>query len=126
VYHDELDGIEVKKILIMIGTNNLQMNSDAEIIAGLRQLIIAIQERQPKATILLAGILPRVDMAERVQHINKGILQLAGSLQVQFINPGQVLLKADQSPDPTLYTDGLHPNNTGYSKLAAYLQPYLK
>lgn len=126
VYHDELDGFEAKKILIMIGTNNLQMNNDAEIIAGLQQLVLAIKARQAKADILLAGILPRVDMAERVAKINKSILQLAGSTQVQFINPGQVLLKADQTPDSTLYTDGLHPNNTGYSKLATYLQPYLK
>ena len=110
----------------MIGTNNLQMNNDAEIIAGLQQLILAIKARQAKAEILLAGILPRVDMAERVAKINKSILQLAGSTQVQFINPGQVLLKADQTPDSTLYTDGLHPNSTGYSKLATYLKPYLK
>jgi lysophospholipase L1-like esterase len=126
VYHDELDGFEAKKIVIMIGTNNLQMNNDAEIITGLQQLIVAIKERQPKATILLAGILPRVDMAERVSRINKGILQLAGSQQVQFIHPGQVLLKADLTPDSSLFVDGLHPNSTGYSKLAAYLQPYLK
>ncbi|WP_440133075.1 SGNH/GDSL hydrolase family protein [Chitinophaga sancti] len=126
VYHDELDGFEAKKIVIMIGTNNLQMNNDPEIIAGLQQLILAVKERQPKAEILLAGILPRVDMAERVAKINKSILRLAGSLQVQFINPGQVLLKPDQAPDSSLYTDGLHPNNTGYSKLAGYLQPYLK
>lgn len=126
VYHDELDGFEAKKIVIMIGTNNLQMNNDPAIIAGLQQLIIAIRERQPKAAILLAGILPRVDMAERVTQINKSILQLAGSLQVQFINPGQVLLKGDMTPDSTLFTDGLHPNNIGYSKLAGYLQPYLK
>lgn len=126
VYHDELDGFEAKKIVIMIGTNNLQMNKDEEIIAGLTQLVLAIKDRQPKAEILLAGILPRTDMAERVQQINKGIRQMAGMQQVQFINPGQVLLNSDLKPDSTLYTDGLHPNSTGYSKLAGYLQPYLQ
>lgn len=126
VYHDELDGFEAKKIVIMIGTNNLQMNTDAEIIAGLQQLVIAIKERQPKADILLAGILPRVDMADRVAKINKGIQQMAGMQQVPFINPGQVLLNADLKPDSTLFTDGLHPNSTGYSKLADYLRRYLQ
>lgn len=126
VYHDELDGFEAKKIVIMIGTNNLQMNDDAAIIAGLAQLVVAVRDRQPKATILLAGILPRVDMAERVARINQDILQLAGEQQVQFIHPGKVLLKADQTPDSSLFTDGLHPNSTGYSKLAGYLRPWLK
>jgi lysophospholipase L1-like esterase len=126
VYHDELDGYTPKKILIMIGTNNLAMNTDEEIVAGLKQLVIAIRERQPRAGILLAGILPRADMAERVTRINKSILQLAGTVQVQYINPGQVLLKPDHTPDTTLFTDGLHPNSTGYSKLAAFLKPYLQ
>ncbi|WP_083729812.1 SGNH/GDSL hydrolase family protein [[Flexibacter] sp. ATCC 35208] len=126
VYHDELDGFEARKIVIMIGTNNLQMNTDAEIIAGLQQLVIAIKERQPKADILLAGILPRVDMADRVAKINKGIQQMAGMQQVLFINPGQVLLNTDLKPDSTLFTDGLHPNSTGYSQLADYLRRYLQ
>ncbi|WP_343668072.1 SGNH/GDSL hydrolase family protein [Chitinophaga sp.] len=126
VYHDELDGFEAKKILIMIGTNNLQMNTDAEIIAGLQQLVMAIRERQPKAEILLAGILPRTNMADRVAKINKGIRQMAGMQQVQFIDPGVVLLDNQGVPDSQLFTDGLHPNSTGYSKLAEYLKRYLQ
>lgn len=126
VYHDELDGFEARKIVVMIGTNNLQWNTDEVIIDKLRELLIAIKDRQPKAGILLAGILPRTDMAERVRVINKGILQLAGEMQVQYINPGQVLLKADGNPDKELFTDGLHPNSVGYGKLAQYLQPYLQ
>lgn len=126
VYHDELDGFEAKKIVVMIGTNNLQWNTDAVIIDKLRELVLAIKDRQPKAVILLAGILPRVDMADRVTQINRSILQLAGDQQVQFIHPGVVLLKEDGMPDGGLFTDGLHPNNVGYGKLAKYLQPYLK
>jgi lysophospholipase L1-like esterase len=126
VYHDELDGFEAKKIVIMIGTNNLQWNTDPVIIDKLRELVLATRDRQPNAEILLAGILPRTDMAERVSQINKCILQLAGDLQVQYINPGQVLLKDDHTPDGSLFTDGLHPNSMGYGKLAAYLRPYLQ
>jgi lysophospholipase L1-like esterase len=36
------------------------------------------------------------------------------------------LLKEDATIDNSLFTDGLHPNATGYSKLAHFLQPYLK
>eukprot|EP01034_Spumella_vulgaris_P014863 gene14863-18989_t len=34
IYHGELDGFMAKQIFVNIGTNNLQMNSDEEILAG--------------------------------------------------------------------------------------------
>ena len=126
VYHDELDGYAANKIYIMIGTNNLEMNTNEEIIAGLKLLVSAIKQRQPKAGILVSGILPRANQEKRIVAINQGIMQMAGTEQVQFINPGTVLLKPDATIDNSLFTDGLHPNGIGYSKLAHFLQPYLK
>jgi hypothetical protein len=126
VYHDELDGFKAAKIYIMIGTNNLELNTDEDIIAGLRQLVQAIRYRQPKAKILLSGILPRKDQEPRIVRINRGIMQMAGAEKVKFVNPGTVLLKPDATIDASLFTDGLHPNTTGYRKLADYLQPYLQ
>lgn len=126
VYHDELDGYAANKIYIMIGTNNLEMNTNEEIITGLKLLVSAIRQRQPKAGILLSGILPRANQEKRIVAINQGIMQMAGEEQVQFINPGTILLKEDATIDNSLFTDGLHPNSTGYSKLAHFLQPYLK
>jgi lysophospholipase L1-like esterase len=126
VYHDELDGYTANKIYVMIGTNNLELNTNEEIISGLRLLVAAIRQRQPKAGILLSGILPRTNQEKRILTINQGIMQMAGEEQVQFVNPGIVLLKEDATIDNSLFTDGLHPNTTGYSKLAHFLQPYLK
>ena len=62
VYHGELDSISPQQIILMIGTNNLQFNTDTEIIVGLRFLIKAIKTKQPSADILLVGLLPRRDM----------------------------------------------------------------
>ncbi|PPJ40487.1 acetylhydrolase, partial [Pseudoxanthomonas sp. KAs_5_3] len=45
VYHDELDGYQASKIYIMIGTNNLGINTDEEIVAGLKLLVTAIRQR---------------------------------------------------------------------------------
>jgi hypothetical protein len=59
VYHEELDGIEPDKIVINIGTNNLLINTDEEIINGLDFLIKAIKIRQPKAKVYLLGLYPR-------------------------------------------------------------------
>lgn len=126
VYHDELDGFAAAQIVIMIGTNNLQLNSDTDIIEGLKHLISAIKIRQPNAAILLLGILPRRQGELRILELNKGIALASGQLNVTFADPGTVFLKTDGTIDESFFTDGLHPNAEGYQKLAGKLTPYLK
>jgi lysophospholipase L1-like esterase len=126
VYHEELDGYSARQIVIMIGTNNLQLNSDKEIIEGLKWLVQAIQIRQSKAAILLVGILPRRQQEKRIALLNEGIVQVAGELNVTYADPGQVFLNAEGNIVESLFSDGLHPNAEGYWKLAEKLRPYLK
>jgi lysophospholipase L1-like esterase len=128
-----LDGYTASHIVLMIGTNNLGTCSDSEIIAGLRRVIAAIQVRQPRASILVSGIFPRRKMEERIVKLNKEIAVLATSADrtpaggnVQFINPGKILLNSQGKIDEQLFSDGLHPSAAGYWKLAPLLSSYLK
>lgn len=126
VYHDELDGFTATQVWVMIGTNNLTIHSDAEITEGLQQLITAIQVRQPRAAIVLSGILPRRKMEKRIEQLNIRIAALAARLKVQFVNAGTVLLNRQQKIDESLFEDGLHPNAIGYDKLGSAIKPYLR
>ncbi len=126
VYHGELDGYAPAQIVLMIGTNNLQLNTDAEISDGLAFLVRAIQNRQPSVDIVLIGILPRRQLEERVAALNQRIAQVAGELNATFIQPGTVFLQSDGKINESLFGDGLHPNAEGYRQLAAKLVPYLK
>ena len=126
VYHDELDGFDAAQVWVMIGTNNLTINTDAEIIAGLKMLIDAIKVRQPAASIVLSGIMPRRDMEQRIVSLNTRIAALAAQLKVQYVNPGTVLLNKQHKIDESLFGDGLHPNEKGYKKLALAIKPYFK
>ncbi|MEJ0104023.1 MAG: GDSL-type esterase/lipase family protein [Bacteroidota bacterium] len=110
----------------MIGTNNLQLNTDNEIIAGLKLLIEAIKLRQPKATIFLSGIFPRRDMEKRVATINIAYAKLAAEVKVVYINPGKILLNPSGKIEESFFSDGLHPNEKGYNKLAPVIAGYLK
>ena len=121
VYHEELDGFVAGNIVLMIGTNNLTENSDEEIIAGLKNLVEQIKIRQPKAIVLLAGILPRRKMEQRIFVLNKSIANLSALLHVQYINPGTAFLNSKGYIDESLFEDGLHPNAAGYEKLGAEL-----
>lgn len=118
VLHGELDGYSAKNVLIMIGTNNLAVNTDDEIVAGLTHLVRVVRERQPRAAILLAGILPRRGMEARIARLNQQISRIPG---VTYIDPGRHLLSADGKIEEALFVDGLHPNAEGYRKLGVIL-----
>ena len=53
VYHEELDGYALDHILLLLGTNNLHLNTDQEILDGLNLLIHAIRYHQPNSKITL-------------------------------------------------------------------------
>lgn len=126
VHHGELDGFDAEQILLMIGTNNLHLNTNEEIIEGLEYLIKAIQHRQAKAEITLIGILPRRDYEERIKQLNLNISRLAGSLRVKYADIGHIFLNQDQTVNEAMFSDGLHPNARGYLKMRAAIKPLIK
>ncbi|MDH5604270.1 MAG: GDSL-type esterase/lipase family protein, partial [Cyclobacteriaceae bacterium] len=118
IYHDALEGYAPKKIFLMLGTNNMHLNTDDEIVEGLKVLVEAIHYRQPQATILLSGIFPRRNEEERLVGLNKMIGNTFSQKDyVQFVNPGPVLLGKDGRIDESNFSDGLHPNEKGYKLL---------
>ncbi len=126
VYHDELAGYEAAQVVILIGTNNISINSNEEILEGLQFLIQAIKIRQPKAEILLLGIYPRRKDEEKISELNQGIVNVSGSMNVRYLDAGNVLVDENGKINEALFTDGLHPNAEGYRKLAKRITPYLK
>lgn len=125
VQHGELDGISPKQIVLMIGTNNLQYNTDDEIVKGLQFLIKAIQLKQPKSDILIMGILPRKDLEERVSVLNKEIAKISTAMRVRFADAGKLFLNKEKKIEKSLFSDGLHPNALGYEKLGAFIEPQI-
>jgi lysophospholipase L1-like esterase len=126
VYHDELDGFEAEQIILMIGTNNLHLNNDDEIIKGLEELIKAIRIRQANSDIRMIGILPRSGTENRIRNLNFKISQLADLEDIDYKNIGRSLLLDDGKIDNSLFVDGLHPNSRGYMIIAKDLQRVLE
>jgi lysophospholipase L1-like esterase len=126
IYHDALADISPEKIIINIGTNNLRVNSNEEILEGLRFLVQVIKMQQPQAKITMLGIYPRREYMDRIVLINKGIRAMTKSEKVGFADIGKVLLQADGKINEALFTDGLHPKSAGYDKLGEKLEAVLK
>ena len=119
VYHGELEGYDAERIVLMIGTNNMGLNSNAEIVDGLRFLLEAISQRQPNAQIKVIGILPRRGQEAWVKEINASIEEMAKSGGHLYTDVGEAFLQKDGTIDEQLFIgDGLHPNEKGYSRIA--------
>ncbi len=126
VQHDELDGFEAKKIVLLIGTNNLGIANEVEILSGLKNLVDAIKVRQPKSKIVLLGILPRAEKENLIKNLNRKIKRLASEAFIDYKEIGTPLLRADGKINASFFTDGLHPNQEGYYLLAEKMQQVLQ
>lgn len=117
VYHDELDGFTADNIYMMIGINNIGYASEQDILTGMENLVAAIRARRPEAKLTLIGIFPRANKEELVRRLNVGIAAVARKMGVEFRDPGKNMLLENGKIDASLFVDGLHPNNDGYSKV---------
>ncbi len=117
VYHGELDGYNADEIILMIGTNNIGLSTDGEIFDGLQFLCKQIQIRQPNAEIKVIGILPRRGKEEKVKSLNEQISIMSRNNNWLYMDVSEKLMK-NGSIDESLFTDGLHPNDKGYSLIA--------
>lgn len=126
VYHGGLDDFKGNKIVVMIGTNNLAVNTDPEIVAGLSFLLQQIAQRKPAAQITMVGILPRKGKEERVSLLNEQIKKMAAAQQCRYADLSKGLLTGKQV-NPTLFQpDGLHPNTQGYEVLGKAMSNLLR
>ena len=126
IYHGTLDGFDAEQIIMKMGTNNLQFNSDIEIVEGIRFLVKQIKQRQPKAKITLIGILPRRDFEPRIKGINEMIFKMTEEIDVNYLSIGNVFLTDDGTIDESLFRDGLHPNAKGYDKIGPLINAHLQ
>lgn len=126
VYHGELEHFNGKNIVLMIGTNNLGIDSDEEIVDGLQFLIRAIQTRKPLAKITMVGILPRQNMESTVININEKIKKMSLQNHIAYSDFGKSFLNGNKINPKLFVSDGLHPNADGYRVLGKALTKLIK
>ncbi len=136
IENGELDGIEPKVIVLLIGCNNCgnedngqPRNTTPQIIEGVSNLVRQIQFRLPRAQMILFGIFPRGEKAdpvrEQVKAVNAGLAALASD-KLKFLDIGEKFLAPDGTLPRSLFPDLLHPNAQGYQIWADALNPALE
>lgn len=119
----ELEGFRAKLIVHMLGTNNINRNTNADIVEGNRLILEEFRKRQPQAKVLLLGIFPRGEAPDNpyraaIAEINEGLSRLADNQNVFYMDIGDVFLEPDGTLTTEIMPDGLHPSEAGYQRWA--------
>jgi lysophospholipase L1-like esterase len=126
----EFEGVKPKVVVLMIGTNNITLNTPDEIAAGVAAICASIHERSPATTILLLAIFPRGPKPDAIQakvdDVNRRLAKLDDRDYVTFLDIGAKFLEPDGSISPDVMYDFLHPTAKGYAIWSAGMAPVLE
>jgi len=128
----ELEGINPKVIVVLIGTNNIgaiQYQRPEWIFHGIQKIVETIQSRLPNAKIILHAIFPRntkdSDPRKRATQVNEKIAKLADGRKIIFADFYSSFLDANGEISPDVMPDGLHLSTKGYDIWYQQLEPLL-
>lgn len=131
IENGNFDGMRPKLIVLLIGTNNMHLDDDVDVVRGVRAIIEELRERMPRTRILLLGLFPRQRSAAapiriRLTAINQQLDELSGQPGVTFLDIGRALLEPDGSLSARVMPDGLHLSPRGYTIWAETMEPTLE
>ena len=134
--HGELDGVNPKVVVLLAGTNNVgrgvragtEEAKIADVTKGIEAILRVIEEKAPRAAIILTAIFPRNDsMAAMpvIQRINGNLSKLADGKKIRYLDVNDKLADADGKLLEGMMNAGdkLHPTLKGYQVWADALKP---
>ena len=125
--HGNVDGIQPKLVVLMIGTNNWQDNTMEEIAEGVETVVHRLNEKLPKSKVLLMAILPRDDHVketrEKFKHVNERIAKLADGKTVTFLDLTAKFLNPDGKLNTEALPDLVHLGPKGFEIWAEAIEP---
>jgi lysophospholipase L1-like esterase len=119
-------------VVLLIGTNDIEVNTEPEVIAGnLRLIIDALRESNPAMPVVLCEVLPssatKARPTDKIRKLNALYLAaVADQPQVTVLDTWSLFANVHGDAKEEEMPDLLHPNILGYAKWAAALRPILE
>ncbi len=126
----ELEGIDPKVVVLMIGTNNIGSDSAEQIAEGVSAIVSEVRKQKPKAKVLLLGVFPRsgkpakelktdsvataAELQPKVKAINERLAKLDDGKNVKYLDIGDKFLNPDGGLPKDNMPDFLHLSPKGY------------
>lgn len=140
IENGELDNINPRVVVFLLGTNNSGAYTAEEIIAANTKIVRKIREKLPDTKVLVLAIFPRgprhfdkngvpkddgVTRMAVIEKVNQGMAKLDDGKNVRFLDIGSSFLDPDgKIPEDIMY-DQLHLTEKGYQIWADAMQPLL-
>jgi lysophospholipase L1-like esterase/pimeloyl-ACP methyl ester carboxylesterase len=124
--HGEFDGIQPRVVVLNIGSNNTsetanaRQNTPAEIVEGIRHIILRVRAKAPHAKIILMAVFPREENPDhwrrkQINEINRLLAANFGAASgVTWLDIGPRLLQPDGAISRDVMFDFCHPTERGY------------
>jgi lysophospholipase L1-like esterase len=133
ITHGELEGINPKVTVVLIGTNNIGNFEDEKpesIAKAIRQIVLIIHQRLPSTRVLLIGILPRGDKnsieRKKARDVNNQIRNLEDHDKTRYLDLTSAFLDIDGNIPAAVMPDQLHLTAEGYEIWLREMEPLLK
>jgi lysophospholipase L1-like esterase len=129
----EVDGINPKAAVLLIGTNNfgLEGHSPDQVAKGVAACVQSLRKRLPSTKLILLAIFPRdekanADIRKKIKAVNDQIVKLDDRKTVHYLDIGPKLSNPDGSLSKDIMPDFLHLSEKGYQIWADAMAPLLK
>lgn len=129
----ELENVDPKLFVIMIGTNNTGHRQDPpeQTADGIKLILELLRDRKPDAKILLLSVFPRGEqpgdkLRQLNVEINRRLQPLADGERIHWLDLTDSFLAPDGTLPKDLMPDFLHPQAPGYFIWAKAMEPKLK
>ncbi len=124
-----IDGINPKVAVLMIGTNNHRDNTAEEIAAGVEAIVAKLRSRLPGTRVLLLAIFPRTDVPEefraKLREATALFSKLDSDPMVEFVDIGGAFLNEKGELTKDIMPDLLHLSGEGYKRWAEAIEPFV-
>ena len=119
--HGNLDGIDPKAAVVMIGTNNSSGadNTAEEIADGIIAIVESLRAKEPQMKVLIVGIFPRGEKPNPQREKNAKASEIASKIadgkMIHYIDIGKNFLEDDETLTKEIMPDLLHLSPKGYA-----------